>query len=89
MTENHVHGPARSTVFTNAHLIDGTGAAPVESVTVVVEDGRFTYVGPEGSSPAPEGATVIDLGGRTLLPGFFDCHVHFLMDSNADFRGGC
>ncbi|MGW0649785.1 amidohydrolase family protein [Streptomyces umbrinus] len=87
MTENHVHGSAGSTVFTNARLIDGTGAAPVESVTVVVEDGRFTYVGPEGSSPAPEGATVIDLGGRTLLPGFFDCHVHFLMDSNADFRG--
>ncbi|WP_327137799.1 amidohydrolase family protein [Streptomyces sp. NBC_01340] len=87
MTENLAHRPPGPTVFTNARLIDGTGAAPVESVAVVVEDGTFTYVGPESSKPEVDAATVIDLGGRTLLPGFFDCHVHFLMDSNADFRG--
>ncbi len=75
------------TVFTGARLIDGTGAAPVESVAVVVENGRFTYVGPEESRPQVDGSTVVDLGGRTLLPGFFDCHVHFLMDGNADFTG--
>ncbi|WP_433174445.1 amidohydrolase family protein [Actinoallomurus sp. CA-150999] len=85
MTENRRQHPP--TVFTGARLIDGTGAAPVESTAVVVEDGRFTYVGPEGSRPQVDGATVVDLGGRTLLPGFFDCHVHFLMDSNADFTG--
>lgn len=89
MTENLAHRPPGPTVFTNARLIDGTGAAPVESVAVVVEDGTFTYVGPECSKPEVDAATVIDLGGRTLLPGFFDCHVHFLMDSNADFRGDC
>ncbi|GAA2417430.1 amidohydrolase family protein [Actinomadura vinacea] len=87
MTENRARRSPGPTVFTGARLIDGTGAAPVESVAVAVEDGRFTYVGPEGSRPRIDAATVIDLGGRTLLPGFFDCHVHFLMDSNADFTG--
>ncbi|MCO6008927.1 amidohydrolase family protein [Actinoallomurus purpureus] len=87
MTENRrQHSPA-PTVFTGARLVDGTGAAPAESTAVVVEGGRFTYVGPEGSRPRIDGATVVDLDGRTLLPGFFDCHVHFLMDSNADFTG--
>jgi len=77
----------RTTVFTGARLIDGTGAAPVDAAAAVIEDGTFTYVGPAHSRPTVTGETVIDLGGRTLLPGFFDCHVHFLMDSNADLTG--
>ena len=75
------------TVFTGVRLIDGTGAAPVDAAAVVIEAGTFTYAGPAHSRPAATDETVIDLGGRTLLPGFFDCHVHFLMDSNADFTG--
>ena len=75
------------TVFTGVRLIDGTGAPPVDAAAVVIEAGTFTYAGPAHSRPAATDETVIDLGGRTLLPGFFDCHVHFLMDSNADFTG--
>ena len=74
-------------VFVGARLIDGTGAGPLDATAVVVEDGRFTYVGPAHERAVMPGETVIDLAGRTLLPGFFDCHVHFLMDSNADFTG--
>lgn len=77
----------KRTVFTGARLVDGTGAGPIEAAAVVVEDGRFSYVGPASGRPVAAGETVIDLAGRTLLPGFFDCHVHFLMDSNADFTG--
>jgi imidazolonepropionase-like amidohydrolase len=78
---------AGRTVFTGARLVDGTGAAPVDDAAVVVQDGKFAYVGPGRTRPVLAGETVIDLAGRTLLPGFFDCHVHFLMDSNADFTG--
>jgi imidazolonepropionase-like amidohydrolase len=53
-------------------LIDGTGAAPKKNQVVVVENGKIVSVGTE----IPKGATVIDLGDRTLLPGFIDCHVH-------------
>ena len=80
-------GAAKRIVLTGARLIDGTGAAPVDGTAAVIEDGTFTYVGPTRSRPTVIGETVIDLAGRTLLPGFFDCHVHFLMDSNADFTG--
>jgi imidazolonepropionase-like amidohydrolase len=53
-------------------LIDGTGAAPKKNQVVVVDEGKIVSVGTE----IPKGATVIDLGDRTLLPGFIDCHVH-------------
>ncbi len=53
-------------------LIDGTGAPPRKNQVVVVENGKIASVGTE----VPKGATVIDLGERTLLPGFIDCHVH-------------
>ena len=53
-------------------LIDGTGAPPKKNQVVVVENGKIVSVGKD----VPKGATVIDLGDRTLLPGFIDCHVH-------------
>jgi imidazolonepropionase-like amidohydrolase len=58
----------------DARLVDGTGAAPREHVDVLVRDGTIAEVGPGIS--APEGARVVELGGRTLLPGFIDAHVH-------------
>jgi len=66
--------PAKSAVVAvkAALLIDGTGTAPKKNAVVVVEDGKIVSVG----TSVPAGATVLDLGGRTLLPGFIDCHVH-------------
>ncbi|WP_037361750.1 metal-dependent hydrolase family protein [Amycolatopsis orientalis] len=61
----------------NVRIIDGTGGAPVEHGEIVATDGRLTYVGPRREHP--DGATpvrTLDGGGRTVLPGFFDTHVH-------------
>lgn len=55
-------------------LIDGTGADPLEDVTVVAEDGRFTAVEPGGEPPAD--AEVVETDGLTLLPGLIDLHSH-------------
>ncbi len=60
----------------NAILIDGTGADPVRNATVVVEGERIERAG--AGIKAPRGADVIDAGGRTLMPGLIDCHVHFM-----------
>lgn len=54
------------TVFTQAR-VDG------ETVQLRVEEGRFTAVGP---TVEHAGATVVDLGGRPVVPGFVDAHVH-------------
>jgi len=76
------------TVLKAARLIDGTGAAPVANGVVVVIGDSIAQVGAASSVTIPAGATVIDLGDATLLPGFIDAHVHLagrqLGDPRAD-----
>ncbi len=65
-----------SIVIKGARLIDGTGRAPLERAAVVVEGDRIKAVGLEGQMNIPEGdATVIDVHGKTLLPGLMDLHA--------------
>jgi imidazolonepropionase-like amidohydrolase len=65
-------------VFTNAFLIDCTGADPVEGAAVVVEDERIKEVARNGKvGPLPGRVTTIDCKGATLMPGLTDAHVHF------------
>jgi imidazolonepropionase-like amidohydrolase len=59
-----------------ARLIDGTGRDRLEHATVLVEGSRIRAVGPDAAVQIPRGAQVYDAAGRTLLPGFIDCHVH-------------
>ncbi|MGW0200089.1 amidohydrolase family protein [Nonomuraea sp. NPDC003201] len=61
----------------NVRIINGTGAPPVEDgVLDVTPDGVIAFAGPAAEAPEIDGADVRDLRGRTLLPGFVDCHVH-------------
>ncbi|OGL13819.1 MAG: hypothetical protein A3F92_03610 [Candidatus Rokubacteria bacterium RIFCSPLOWO2_12_FULL_71_22] len=65
------------TVFTNAFLIDCTGADPREGAAVVVEDDRIKDVLPGGTVGAlPGPVTTLDCKGATLMPGLTDAHVH-------------
>jgi imidazolonepropionase-like amidohydrolase len=61
--------------ITGARLFDGTGAAVRDGAAVLVSDGVIERVGNAGD-PAPEGARVVDLDGRMLLPGLINVHVH-------------
>lgn len=61
----------------NAMLIDGNGGEPRPRAAMLVEDGRIARIGAAGAIEAPVGARVIDCGGRTLMPGLMDAHVHF------------
>ena len=64
------------TVFQNCMLLDCTGGDPVSRSTVVIDDERIAAVA-KGTQPAlPRDAIVVDCGGRTLMPGFTDAHVH-------------
>jgi imidazolonepropionase-like amidohydrolase len=68
--------PGAATLWlANARLLDGSGAPPRERVSVLVESGRVARIAEPGA-PAPEGATVVDLEGRTLMPGLIDAHAH-------------
>ena len=57
-------------VLHGGRVFDGTGAAAADA-DVVLEDGRIVDVG-----PGLDGDDGVDVSGRTLLPGLFDCHVH-------------
>jgi imidazolonepropionase-like amidohydrolase len=65
-------------LFRGGSVFDGTGTPPAPG-EVVAEDGRILDVG-----AGLDGDEAIDLGGRTLLPGLFDCHVHFTFSGNLD-----
>ena len=63
-------------------LIDGSGAAPIKNAVILVQGDRITAVG--SNVPVPVGASVIDLSGATVLPGFIDAHVHLASHTIGD-----
>jgi imidazolonepropionase-like amidohydrolase len=65
--------PARVLALTNANVVDPRDGRIAPRATVVIRDGRIDSV---GAGPAPAGAEVLDLGGRYLVPGLIDAHVH-------------
>ncbi len=71
-------------VLRAARLFDGTSDAVVEPGVIVVANGMIQSV---GSRAVPAGATVVDLGDATLLPGFIDAHTHLTDDFDPDYNG--
>jgi imidazolonepropionase-like amidohydrolase len=65
--------------LTGGSVFDGTGAPPRRGMSVLVEEGRIAGLARAGETVS-EGATVIDLAGRTLLPGLIDAHAHVKAD---------
>jgi imidazolonepropionase-like amidohydrolase/ketosteroid isomerase-like protein len=65
-----------STALQGVTVIDGTGAPPIRNATVIVTGDRIAAVGPRASVKVPAGARVLDLAGKTLVPGFIDMHAH-------------
>lgn len=64
---------AARTIFTGGRVFDGTGA-PLAEADIVVEEGRIVEVG-----PGLDGDEAIDLRGRAVVPGLFDCHTHVML----------
>ncbi len=68
-----------TTVFTNANILDVISETTIKGGSVLVEDDIIKEVGTDIA--VPEGAKVVDLGGKTMLPGIFNCHVHMCSDA--------
>jgi imidazolonepropionase-like amidohydrolase len=67
---------AGATVFTGVSVLTMESNDVLHEQAVVVQGGEITWVGPTGELEAPADAIRIDGGGRWLMPGLADMHVH-------------
>lgn len=70
--------------LTHAKLIDGRGTPARDDQTVVIRDGRIAAVGASSAVAIPAGAQVLDLTGKSVLPGLVMLHEHLFMISRAN-----
>jgi cytosine/adenosine deaminase-related metal-dependent hydrolase len=70
------HKPAGALAFIHANLFDSEAAGVRSHVTVVIRGNKIADVGEDGKVQVPAGAEIIDAGGKFLMPGLWDMHVH-------------
>jgi imidazolonepropionase-like amidohydrolase len=73
--------------LTHVRVIDGTGAAPRADQTVIIRDGNIAAIGPSASTPAPAGAQVMDLAGKSVIPGLVLVHEHLFYPTGPGVYG--
>jgi imidazolonepropionase-like amidohydrolase len=66
-----------ATLFKNVSVFDGKSAKMIASTSVLVVGNKIEKIG--GATAVPDWATVIDAGGRTLMPGLIDAHWHAML----------
>ena len=83
-----VHIPAGQIAITHLRIIDGTGAAPIEDATLLIDGAKIAAVQAAGAA-VPAGYRVIDGTGETALPGIVGMHNHlfYLQRPNLDSTG--
>ena len=62
----------------NARLIDGTGTAAQDGAALLIEGDTIVHAGPLAAADAPDpaAAVTLDAGGRTVIPGLVEAHLH-------------
>jgi imidazolonepropionase-like amidohydrolase len=73
-------------LFTNARIIDGSGEHPYTG-EVLVQGNRIRRVARGSRSLPTAGATVVDAGGATLMPGMVEAHTHFSWNDASTLDG--
>ena len=74
VSDVNAEGARQQTLFTNVHVFDGVNADRIENASVLVVGNLIKIVSTDPFKA--EGATHIDGGGRTLMPGMIDGHAH-------------
>jgi hypothetical protein len=86
----YVKVAAGDVALRHVRVIDGTGAAPLEDQMVILKAGRIVSVGPSGrDATLGPGVRVLDMTGRTVLPGLVGMHDHmyYIARPNLDAAG--
>ncbi len=77
--------PDGPVAFVGGMLLDGYEAQPIHHAVVVIDGDRIIAAGPRHAVVVPPDATTIDIGGRTLMPGLIDAHVHMDLIGHGDY----
>jgi len=73
--------------LTHVRVIDGTGAAPREDQTLILNNGVITTMGSSASTDVPAGAQTIDLTGKSVIPGLVMVHEHLYYQNGPGVYG--
>ena len=68
--------PQSNTVLRGARVITMKGNEVIENADVVIKNNRIVSVGRRGSVQIPAGAHIVNVAGKTIVPGFVDTHSH-------------
>lgn len=68
-----------SYLFINGRVLDAEAGALLDGLQVLVEDSKIVAVSPDITASAD--VEIIDVAGRTLMPGMIDCHVHVVAET--------
>jgi imidazolonepropionase-like amidohydrolase len=79
---------AETVALEHVRLIDGDGGPPQEDATVLIEDQRIAAIGTQQSLLLPVSVRVIDLTGKTVLPGLISDHSHLGITNGAAAQAG-
>lgn len=74
--------PKGVSVLRGARVITMKGNEIIDNADIVITNNRITAIGKRGSVKIPSGAHTIDVGGKTIIPGFVDTHAHLRVASN-------
>ena len=68
--------PKGSVLLTGARIVSMKGDEVIERGDLLVTDNRIAALGPKGKVTVPAGTKVVDVTGKTIIPGFVDVHAH-------------
>ncbi len=70
-----------SVAILNARIITMRDDEVIERGSIVVRDGRISYIGPKTNPELPAGTVIVDGTGKTVIPGLMDVHAHVFNNS--------
>ena len=82
---NHKNGGVKALI--GGVLINGTGKPSIDDAVVVFDGDRISAVGSADSTKIPDQAELINVFGKTIIPGLINCHTHICLDGSMDAIG--
>ncbi len=77
--------PPHPVAFVGGMLLDGYQAQAIHHSVVVIDDGHIVAEGSRHDTEIPDDAVIIHTGGKTVMPGLIDAHVHVDLIGHGDY----